>query len=86
MERQFQVYDAAVEFDGEVHLAIYYIENNVIHANIGGRMIMTVLGGNPGSQTVKALLIAHLVQGKRKLRHLKVWQAQNRHQSPGSQI
>lgn len=86
MERQFQVYDAAVEFDGEVHTASYYIENNVIHANIGGRMIMTVLGSNPGSQTVKALLLAHLLQAKRKLRHRAQWEVPGRDRNPRGQI
>ena len=86
MERRFQVYDVSVEFEGNVHSASYYIENNVIHANIGGRMIMTVLGSNPGSQTVKALLLAHLLQARRNLRHRTLWEGQGRDQNPRGQI
>ena len=86
MERRFQVYDVSVEFEGEVHSASYYIENDVIHANIGGRMIMTVLGSNPGSQTVRALLLAHLLQAKRKLRHRAQWEVPGRDQNPRGQI
>ena len=86
IERQFQVYNASIEFDGEVHSASYYIENNVIHANIGGRMIMTVLGSNPGSQTVKALLLAHLLQAKRKLPHRTQREVPGRDQNPRGQI
>lgn len=86
MERRFQVYDVSVEFEGNVHSASYYIENDVIHANIGGRMIMTVLGGNLGSQTVKALLLAHLLQAKRKLRHRAQWEVPGRDRNPRGQI
>lgn len=31
MERRFQVYDVSVEFEGNVHSASYYIENDLIY-------------------------------------------------------
>jgi hypothetical protein len=66
MERQSQVFDVEVEFDGQLHKAAYFVENHVIHAQIEGKLIVSPLGAVPAAKTVKALVTGQLLQMKRK--------------------
>jgi len=45
--------------DGDaLHRASYYVLDGAIHANIGGRSVMTALGSVPAAYTVRALLLS----------------------------
>jgi len=52
--------------DGDaIYRASYYVLDGAIHANIGGRSLMTALGSVPAASTVKALLLSSLLSGQR---------------------
>ena len=73
MEMQSQVFDVEVEFDGEVHKAAYFVENDVIHARVEGKLIVSPLGAVPAAKTVKALITSQLLQMKRKHKQRVTW-------------
>lgn len=73
MERQSTVQTTSVTFEGQTYSASYFVENNIINANIGGRVMMTPLGPNGAEKTVQTLLTGHLLQNARKSRHAGSW-------------
>lgn len=73
MEPQSQVLTAEVEFEGETHQASYYVENNIIHAHIGGRLMSTPLTNVAAERTVQALLSGYLLQTTRKRQQMADW-------------
>ena len=73
MEPQSQVLTTEVAFEGETHPASYYVEHNIIHAQIGGRLMSTPLTYVPAERTVQVLLLGHLQQTTRKRRQLVDW-------------
>lgn len=73
MEMQSQVYDVEVEFDGQIHTAAYFVENDIIHAQVEGKLIVSPLGTAPASKTVKALITSQLLQMKRKHKQRVNW-------------
>jgi hypothetical protein len=75
MERQSIVETVEVTHEGVVHTASYFVEAGVIHANIGGRVVMCPVGNVPAANTVKALVTAHLLQQARKADQAKRWVA-----------
>ena len=66
MERQSQVLTTEVEFEGETHFASYYVENDIIHALIGGRLTATPTGDIPSEKLVQAMLQGYLLQRQRR--------------------
>jgi len=65
-EREGVVRSVEIELDGEVHRASYFVEYNVIHASIGERVVAAPVAMAPAAETVKALLLGHLLQQSRK--------------------
>jgi hypothetical protein len=75
MDRHSIVETVEVTHEGEVHAASYYVEAGVIHAYLGGRMIMCPVGNVPAADTVRALLTGHLLQQARRADQAKRWVA-----------
>jgi hypothetical protein len=73
MERQSQVMVVRLEQDGSPHEASYFVERDVIHANIDGQVRTIPLGNGPAAETVKSVLSGYLLQKSRKLKHLHHW-------------
>ncbi|MDB5615413.1 MAG: hypothetical protein JWQ22_3066 [Devosia sp.] len=73
MERQSQVLEVLVEHQGHPHSTSYFVERNIIFANIGGRVLMAPVGPRPAADTVKTLLLGHLTEKMRKRRLLSQW-------------
>ena len=75
MEHQSQVLTTEVEFEGQIHSASYYVENDIIHANIGGRFMSVPLNGPSAKSAVQTLLRGHLLQTQRSARQRSHWSA-----------
>lgn len=75
MEQQSQVFTTEVEFEGQIHSASYYVENDIIHASIGGRLLSVPLNGPSAKRAVQALLQGHLLQAQRKTGQRSNWSA-----------
>ena len=60
MQRHSIILQVVVQFDGEPHTAAYFVERDVIHAQVGGRVIVTPLLGTDPAETVKAQLLGYL--------------------------
>jgi hypothetical protein len=72
-EPRSKILTVDVPFEGETHTASYFIENEMIHAVIGGRALLAPLGSCPASGTVRALLEGHLLQRHRRQRQSESW-------------
>jgi len=59
-EQECQVRVVEVRHGGAVHRASYFVERNIIHAQIGGHIMVSPLGNVLAADTVKALLTEHL--------------------------
>lgn len=77
-EREYLVQTVEVTYDGEVHQATYFVDSNIIHAQIGGHIMLSPLGNVPAGETVKALLTEHLVQKHRVTNQAKNWLSSRR--------
>lgn len=75
MEPKSVVLSTTVEFEGESHKAHYFVEDNMIYATIGARVLMAPLVDRTAESVVKSLLSGHLQQQSRKLRHRDAWSA-----------
>jgi hypothetical protein len=73
MERNSQVLEVEVDYGGTPHRASYFVEENTIHANIGGRVLSIPCGPRSAADTVKTVLSGYLLQQSRKLRHAGRW-------------
>ena len=73
MERRSQVLEVQVEHQGHPHSASYFVEENTITANIGGRIFTTPMGPRPAADTVRTLLSGHLLQMARRRKLLSQW-------------
>jgi bacterioferritin (cytochrome b1) len=78
-ERECLVQTVEVRFDGELHRASYYVENNIIHAQIDGHPVLSPLGKTPAADTVKVLLTEHLIQRKRVANQAERWLSRINH-------
>lgn len=74
-ERLGLVQRVEVRHGGEVHRADYFVEHNIIHAQIGERTLLTPVNNCPASDTVKVLLAGHLMQQDRKMGQVRRWHA-----------
>ncbi len=62
MDTQSKVLTADLEFEGKIYTASYFLERDIIHANIDGRVLMTPLGASPANETVRVLLLEWLLE------------------------
>lgn len=60
-EREGQVRAVEITHDGVTYQASYFVENNIIHAQIAGHSVVTPIGNVAAADTVKALLAEHVV-------------------------
>lgn len=74
-ERQSIVQTVEVSHGDDTYSANYFVERDVIHARIDGRILRSPVGEGPPSETVKALLTGHLLQRSRKMGQARRWQA-----------
>lgn len=70
-----------VEQAGKRHQATYFVENGIIHANIGGGIKrLPVIRSVPPELTVQSLLAGHVVHESRKRANVAVF---SRRDEPG---
>lgn len=67
MEQEGLVQNVSIDHFGETFSSSYFVENGMIHASIGGRVLISPLGNCPAADTVRALLTGHLLQNSRKI-------------------
>lgn len=72
-ERECLVQTVEVTHGGEVHRASYFVEHNVIHAQIGGHAMLSPLGNVSAADTVEALLTENLFQRRRVTNQPEHW-------------
>lgn len=72
-ERESLVQTVEVMHGGDIHQATYFVESNIIHAQIGGHTMLSPLGNVPAGDTVKALLTEHLFQKHRMTNQAERW-------------
>lgn len=72
-ERECLVQTVEITQGGEVHRAVYFVENNAIHAQIAGQTMFSPVGSMPAADTVKALLKERLIQRRRVANQAKRW-------------
>lgn len=57
MDTQSQVLTTEVEFEGKTFTASYFLERDIIHANIEGRLYTAALRDRSADETVRGLLM-----------------------------
>lgn len=62
MDTQSQILTAEVEFEGKTYRAPYFLEGDLIEANIEGRLVTTTSDGRPAEEIVRALMLEWLLQ------------------------
>jgi len=62
MDTQSRVLTIEMEFEGQNYTASYFLEQDIIQANIEGRLFTAVKGTGPAEDTVRALLLEWLLQ------------------------
>ena len=75
-QRQSVVLEVEVEFEGQTHRATYFVEGDVVHARVGGRVLVSPLGGGDAEAKVRTLLLGHLQLETRKTRQSARWAPQ----------
>ncbi|HEV7346485.1 MAG TPA: hypothetical protein VGN60_12725 [Devosia sp.] len=73
MERHSQVLEVEIDHNGEAHHATYFVEQNMIHTAIDGRLMTIPVGQRSAAETVKSVLSGFLAQKARKRRHVSRW-------------
>lgn len=74
MEGKSIVLTTQVEFEGNSYSATYFVnDDDVVHANIGGKVLLTPLAMRSAEKVVQALLTGHLLQQTRKSRNAGKW-------------
>lgn len=73
MEQKSQVLEVEVEHQGQIHRASYFVEGDVVHARIGGKVLRSPLGSGNAADTVRTLLAGHLLLQTRKTQNAKLW-------------
>jgi hypothetical protein len=64
-----------VPYRGEAHRATYFVENGMVHAEIGGRTMLAPAIAQAPADVVRTLLVGTLEQQRRRLRLVSSWQA-----------
>ncbi|QDZ11590.1 hypothetical protein [Devosia ginsengisoli] len=60
MQEESIVRDIEISDGRQVHKASYYVENGMLHARIGGKMISLVTGAETSDEAVRRLLSGHI--------------------------
>jgi hypothetical protein len=61
MDTQSRVLAVEIEFEGQNYTASYFLEQDIIHASIEGRLFTTLKGAGPAEETVRALMLEWLL-------------------------
>jgi hypothetical protein len=67
------VLDVDVEYEGQMHRATYFVEGDVVHARVGGRVLISPLAGGDAQEKVRTLMMGHLLIGTRRARQATSW-------------
>ena len=57
MDIPSQILTVQLDFEGKTYTATYFLENDIIQANIEGRLFTSVKGHGSAEDTVRALLL-----------------------------
>lgn len=74
MEQENLVTEVEVLVNGIPHTAIYFVEQDVIHAVINKKTYLSPIGPAGADETVKALLTAMVLEQDRKVNVARGWQ------------
>lgn len=74
MDRTSVVLETQIELEGETFTASYFVDpEGVIHANIGGKVMLAPTTHLPADAVVKSLLTGHILKQSRKYRLTMDW-------------
>lgn len=73
MQQQSIVLEAEVRHGGQTHKAAYFVEGDVIHARVGGRVLVAPLAGGDADERVRSLLLGHLISESRMAGYAARW-------------
>lgn len=74
MERKSIILETRVDFEGQSYAASYFVDTDgIIHANIGGKVMLAPTALLPAESVVKSLLTGHILQHSRKERLAEDW-------------
>lgn len=73
MDRESVVFEAAVDYFGQIHTATYYVEHGIVHAHIAGRIIPNPVADDGAEATVKRLLVGHAIKARRRADIARRW-------------
>lgn len=79
MQQTSMIHEVEITEAGTAHKASYFVELGVIHANIGGRILLSPLNGGDAAAMVKALLTGRALQDARKNRQANLWREVQNH-------
>lgn len=60
MRQESVVQEVAIVDGGEIHKASYFVENGILHANVGGKIIRLHVDADQSEETVRRLLLGHV--------------------------
>lgn len=73
MQQESVVLEAEVQHGGQTHTAAYFVEGDVVHAQVGTRVLVAPLAGGDANARVRCLLLGHLMSEERKAQHAARW-------------
>jgi hypothetical protein len=73
MERPSMVHRVVVDHAGHTYHADYFVEAGVIHANLGGHIVLAPITDATPADTVRSLLSGQLARRSRKLSAVAEW-------------
>lgn len=73
MERQSEVLTTTIEIEGARYTADYFVERDMLYANIGGRIMLHALGPRGAEETVKSLLRGFAEKDRYRSSLLQTW-------------
>lgn len=73
MQQASMIHEVEVTVEGVPHKASYFVEHGVIHAHLGGRMLLSPLNGGDAASMVVALLKGRAAHDARKSRQAGMW-------------
>lgn len=81
MERQSEILTTAIHLEGVRYTADYFVERDMLYANIGGRIMLHALGPRGAEETVKSLLLGFAETDRYRSSLLQTWDPA--HANPG---
>lgn len=73
MQEESIVRELEVSDGSQAHKATYYVENSVLHARIGEKMISLTIAGEASDEAVRRLLVGHMQTKAWRQRFAEKW-------------